>query len=568
MVSGKARHYYEAAPLLVAVCILPFVVYGHFYEYSGEEFGLFIEGVMLSDFFSYTRALVFTVLGIYMTYRLIYEAMQGRMQRPCIIVCFCFAVLAVSLLISGAFALNKTLAFAGGYQRFEGVFTKLFYLVLALYSYYAFRSEEVREIVWKGTLVTAAVESVIGLAQMTGHDPFASPLVQHLILPADFEGAEISNRLGDERVYLTLANPNYASMYLAIMIIIVTWSLAQISERKWVLLFAAFDVLLFVELTATRSRTGILMLVVAALIWLIAGAGHMLNDRKKALTACLLMAVMLVAGIVTDRAMDLGGWDRIRTSVSMLGQERTNSRITGIQTLSNVAVFDIAGSSVSVAFGDVKDNEHLKVTCSDPSILEDISISVEDVDGEQMILVKDQDAGIYIAYDREMGYMVYAGNGYYEKAEDIPHVDMHGFESFASGRGYIWSRTIPLIRGFRILTGYGSDNFYLAFPQNDYAGKAQYCDSPYTIIEKPHSTYLLYAVENGMPAAIAFAVIIVALMVYCLRKDEADSRQRAERQLTAMLVAAFAVGFLFNDSSIVISPLFWIAVGSMPHIDK
>jgi len=53
--------------------------------------------------------------------------------------------------------------------------------------------------------------------------------------------------------------------------------------------------------------------------------------------------------------------------------------------------------------------------------------------------------------------------GYNGKLTDIREVETFGFKgkkSFASGRGYIWSRTIPLLRK-ALFIGYGSDTFIL-----------------------------------------------------------------------------------------------------------
>ena len=42
-----------------------------------------------------------------------------------------------------------------------------------------------------------------------------------------------------------------------------------------------------------------------------------------------------------------------------------------------------------------------------------------------------------------------------------------GYEHLASGRGYVWGRTIPLFARY-FLVGSGPDTFAIEFPQNDY----------------------------------------------------------------------------------------------------
>lgn len=592
MISDKTKHYFDAAPLLIVVCLLPFIVYGHIYEYSGEEYGAFIDGVLLSDFFSYGKALIFGAVGVYMLFRIAVDMMQGRMERPCIVLIACILVMGISLLISSIFALNNELAVFGGYQRFEGALTKFFYLVLALYTYRMIAFPEVWKAVWKGSIITAALECLIGLMQMTGYDPFAMKSVQRLIVPAQYGGAEIKNILGDNRVYLTLANPNYAAMYLAVVIILISCSLGSIRSRKWTVCLAALDVLCFAEMIATRSRVGLLMLITASLLWLTVSINSLFEDRKRLRSLGLLVFAMIAAGIAADAVMGLGAWSRIGTSLSTLGEKQVNCRITGLETTPKCVKVEMDDVSIEISYKNPGSTNELSVKSVkqgtgygryDPGKgmivddrqhpmkgLEKLIITVEPLEAgesfseeteaqETEILVKESGAEFFFIHEPGYGYLIYAGNGYYEEAGEIDYIDLHGLESAASGRGYIWSRTIPLMSGARLISGYGSDNFYLAFPQNDYVGKAQYCDGPNVIIEKPHNTYLLYGVENGIPAMISF-IALIFFLIFRLMKQE--NRSKPDCKLIALVVIALAAGFFFNDSSIVISPLLWIALGA------
>ena len=92
MDSGKAKPFYDAAPLMLIICLLPFVVYGHIYEYSGDSFGTFITDTPLSDFFSYSKTLVFGAVGIYMLCRIAYDMTQGRIKRPCFVLILFFFI--------------------------------------------------------------------------------------------------------------------------------------------------------------------------------------------------------------------------------------------------------------------------------------------------------------------------------------------------------------------------------------------------------------------------------------------------------------------------------------------
>lgn len=73
---------------------------------------------------------------------------------------------------------------------------------------------------------------------------------------------------------------------------------------------------------------------------------------------------------------------------------------------------------------------------------------------------------------------------------------LDGREKLISGRGYIWSRTIPLLREYLFL-GSGQDTFAIVYPNNDYIGKLNW-DYENILITKPHCMYLQIAVQSGV----------------------------------------------------------------------
>ena len=59
------------------------------------------------------------------------------------------------------------------------------------------------------------------------------------------------------------------------------------------------------------------------------------------------------------------------------------------------------------------------------------------------------------------------------RLDKLRKVDSIGFENnydFATRRGYIWSRTFPMLKSTALI-GVGADNFVYEFPNNDYVGK-------------------------------------------------------------------------------------------------
>ena len=69
------------------------------------------------------------------------------------------------------------------------------------------------------------------------------------------------------------------------------------------------------------------------------------------------------------------------------------------------------------------------------------------------------------------------------------HIGFEGKEELGSSRGYIWSRTLPLL-GNCLFTGFGPDTFTYNFPQNDVLAKyysyEQFNEGFYVTVDKPH----------------------------------------------------------------------------------
>lgn len=111
----------------------------------------------------------------------------------------------------------------------------------------------------------------------------------------------------------------------------------------------------------------------------------------------------------------------------------------------------------------------------------------------------------FLVHDNKFRYI----NGY-GKAVELKTADstlFDGRERLGSNRGYIWSRTIPLLDEALIL-GTGPDSFALRFPQTDYVMMSNVFGDAKKIVDKPHSQYIGFLIEFGMLGTIIFLVWI------------------------------------------------------------
>lgn len=139
-----------------------------------------------------------------------------------------------------------------------------------------------------------------------------------------------------------------------------------------------------------------------------------------------------------------------------------------------------------------------------------------------------------------------------------------GKEKLGSSRGYIWSRSLPLIKNTMIL-GTGPDTFVFDFPQGDLIGKYYAYDTPNIVVDKAHNLYLQIAINYGVIALVGFIAmlliyIIDSIKLYALKNNFKD-RNQALGAITCLGIMGYLFAGIFNDSVVGVAPIFWIIFG-------
>lgn len=141
-----------------------------------------------------------------------------------------------------------------------------------------------------------------------------------------------------------------------------------------------------------------------------------------------------------------------------------------------------------------------------------------------------------------------------EMTDYITQPAITGFErfyGFATGRGYIWVQSLPILAKC-LLLGKGCGNFPFLFRQNEIVGLLNTHGSCKYVIDRPHNMYLQYAISNGVPALI----LMLILFIWCLIKA---FRSRNVGLFAGLL--GFMIAALINDSCITVAPVFWFVLG-------
>ncbi|MBN2287392.1 MAG: O-antigen ligase family protein, partial [Tissierellales bacterium] len=140
---------------------------------------------------------------------------------------------------------------------------------------------------------------------------------------------------------------------------------------------------------------------------------------------------------------------------------------------------------------------------------------------------------------------------------------LDGYERFGSSRGYIWSRSVPILKE-TLLIGKGPDMYTIVFPQKDYVGKMIAFDNESMIVDKPHNMYLQVGINTGM---ISLLALLAVYGMYFFDSMKIYSRRRMTTFIDHVGVGAFTAvmsylgAAFFNDQIISVAPLFYVMVG-------
>jgi hypothetical protein len=152
--------------------------------------------------------------------------------------------------------------------------------------------------------------------------------------------------------------------------------------------------------------------------------------------------------------------------------------------------------------------------------------------------------------------------GRFDKIETAPSAIFTGYEYLFTDRGYMWSRTMPLIKDY-ILLGVGANNYVYAFPQHDYVNQANF-NHGLEIVTRPHNIYMQTSIQGGF---IAFLAYMVFYFWYFINSIKLFIKGRFQNLYTQVGFGIFIgnIGYMIcaivNDSNISTAPVFWAMIG-------
>ncbi|MDR1533407.1 MAG: O-antigen ligase family protein, partial [Clostridiales bacterium] len=512
---------------------------------------------------------------------------SGAWFKDPIIVALCVFVIAALLSTLTSKYLNTSIL--GAHQRYEGLPVLIAYVVVFLSTIsYASSWEKIKVIFW-GTCFSALIIGLIGLSQYLRHDFFLTDFGTRLMFGKLYGVFDSPTAVFGDVAYGTVYNPNTLGMYSAMMLpltLSVGLAAPLKSWAKYALLCVA--ALMGVCMIGSNGTGGFFGFCFA----LIAGGTVFIIytiKRRKYTNLYFALGFALLALCLALFAPPVRR--RIETGVAKLMDTNTSTFLIKDLKLEKGAAEVFYANDGTPSASSLKlelDPEASRIVVRDGAgevlIPSDITANEESETADvtavfslpalgnfrvrtvaNYILLELQPYTIYFALDNEQNmYLIDPLTmAAIDISEPAPSIGFEGRELFATGRGYIWSRSLPLINPALIL-GTGPDTFQLVFPQYDAIGKLKYLGHPYMHVDKAHNLYVQTAVNTGLLSLLAILFIFALYLIRTIKNiltQELDTQTLGLNLGIFSGVCGFLVAALTTDSVVSVSPVFWALLG-------
>ncbi len=603
-------HWFQILPITFFTAIIILITRMATYERPMGQFFWYSGNNNLVDFFSYYKmAAILICAGIALTlivYRMVTQSLiikRSLFYIPMIIY-------SLFVILSYLFSDYKEFSLLGWNDRFEGTLPLLAYMVMLFFTINSINTQNAVKMVLYPVAASSALLGLLGVSQAVDKDFFRTVIGQKLITPNKTlaTGSTIHQMIDEaaakgeqflhftfqnKEIYQTVYNINYVSFYLTLLIplfgLIFVHSFMKGKEEQvwkkilWALLFA----LLIFNLIGSASSGGFLGMAVVVIAALILCNKRIVTWWKP--LVILLIITMLMAGVTYDRWLPeissaLKGASDNSITVAVASEKH---HLDSILTKENDIIISVDGNSftlktypenpLAIQVAD-QDNKMLNLAPTDTSPIYYINDPrfdfcliqpAESDDGKHFIIFSmDRQKQNWIFRITDEGVYYNAETGKTIKLEkNIPAVGWENNQGFGSGRGYIWSRTIPMMKD-ALLLGHGADTYCIYFPHQDYVGKynsGTFSSNINIIVDKPHNLYMGMWIGTGMISVFAFLAILILYAVQSVRtfrKRNYESFIDFAGAGIALGIIGFAVTGLVDDSSVSVMPMFYGLLGT------
>lgn len=580
--------------LFIIVAIIPVICKLSQVEVSSEEYNVIRSGSTVNDVFAYSKSVLLLTMGVivtmFMTFQILGEdGFKINFKSKPVILAGIYILL---VLVSSVFSKYHHTSFFGVAERYEGFFMWLCYMIFMIVAM-AFASDKDRLnfILW-AFIASGLFVGIIGVLQFAGYNIFATEWFSKLVMGKAYNGVPMKIKF--DSVFATLYNPNCAGMYFGMMFsatAVIAVLMPIKNKFKWVFAFIALILLV----CAIGSNS------VGGLMGLMAGIGFtavvcicyyiFVIKSKKAIGLTVGGVLAAVIGIVilfnsnaviiqkvriiTDA---LKNGQALTESASFYEDVQVDGMLGKVITKDGEYAIDYAKEATQFMHNGVvlnptseepmSNGSGTKYVFNEPSI--QWNLYLYNVESKNIFVASLIGAD---AQGTETAFLFGESNGKLAMLDKFANpIDINtpveswgfkGVERLGSNRGYIWSRSIPLLK-HNIFVGSGTDTFVFEFPQQDVRSKLNYLGNPYVIIDKPHNMFLQIGINSGIISLLVILALFALYIVQTIKKVFSDKSQALNAIRLGIMagVVAYNVAGLTTDSVVTVAPVFWILLGT------
>lgn len=582
----KNENFSELIPILFILSIVPLIVYLKIVPLEDVAFEFWKGPKENADFFSYYKMVWFLIASF--AALAIFGVKVFNNRRRFIKTYFYLPAFSyiICILLSSALSKHKTIALYGFPDRQEGMYVLVSYVIIMILTINLVETEKHIKLLIAALLASAFVISLIGIFQYLGYDLFTSNFGKGLILPAKYDSAKSDLKFLFDKytIYGTLYHSNYVGSYTAMLFPLSFTLFLLISNRKYKFLFGILTVIIFTTGFGSNSRAGMIGSAVGIIFLFFMIRKFILRHWKYFVASFVVFIIVL---FTLNQLSNGKLFNQVSSLVNNAIEIISNSSTAKVVETSDLPLRDvkISDNNISIVTAtevlniEIDNEQQLSFMDSDSKLMgaraENGTIYLEDEKYKSYVLklglfnnltvlqcTKDNFKLNFAIIDDKFKMLDGKGNPF--DIKPIEKIGFEGKESLGSARGYIWSRTLPLILKKPIL-GYGPDNFAIYFPQNDFIGKYRnYEGRMWEIVDKPHNLYIQIAVSTGIPSLIAFLLLILMYLVSSVKmffsNEYNDNMSIIGVGIFVAIMGYLGAGF-FNDSVISVAPVFWVLLG-------
>lgn len=575
---APADDIYQVIILVLIAALIPLIISTKIIKLNDIEI-ISIGDEYKADVFSYYKMALFLILSAAGLMVFLFRRKVNPFERDKNIYYVPAGTYALFVLLSAIASEYKQTAFWGYFERYEGAFVLIAYIFIMFLSMNLIVEEKSIKVLFIGLLCSAFIISITGILQYLGID--LVDITASITVPKNTE-VSFTQALGPKSVYSTLYNPNYVGSYMAMLIPISIIFLIWAKKARQKLALAILSCLIVVNWIICDSRAGIAGGLFAVLIIAVMMRKTIIRHR---IIVGSTAVVLLIGAVILNYATGGSVMNRIKRIVSLEAKdtavENRNATDEALQGIVDISMNNDRAKIVTengilqvvlLEGGEIKlfDGENNELAFNfDNNIIsfEDerfSNIKLENISHEGTMIVYNNnyklidiiftDEGLLSSYNRWMEY---------RNDNEIETFGFTGMELLGSSRGYIWSRTLPLLKN-TLFIGYGPDTFPIYFPQYDFIGKLKSYEIGGIFVDKPHSLYLQTAVNTGGISLLAmlslFGIYFVTSFMLYIKENFTTFRSIAGLSCFTAFCGYIVAG-IFNDSTVSVAPVFWVLLG-------